>query len=105
MDLSWPHPPRASVNSGTPKETYLGEPYKLRMPTTVDFCNHIRAAGKGAFMYAADVARAYRQLPLDPADWPLTCLETPEGYFVDTSPPFGMRWARLVLSASHTAHS
>ena len=93
MDLSWPQPPLASVNSGTPKEKYLGEPYKLVLPTPADLCDRIREAGRGAFLYAADVARAYRQLPLDPADWPLTCMQTPEGYFVDISPPFGMRWA------------
>ncbi len=93
MDLSWPHPPLQSVNGGTPKETYMGEPFKLELPSPEDLCKHIREVGPGAYLYAADISRAYRQMPLCPRDWPLTCLKAEEGYYCDVSLPFGLRWA------------
>ncbi len=68
MDLSWPHSPLKSVNGGTPRDTYLGRPYKLGLPSPAELCAYIRQAGPGAYLYAADVARAYRQMPLCPKD-------------------------------------
>ena len=53
----------------------------------------ICSAGKGCFLYSADVARAYRQLPLDPGDWPLVCFNFQGAYYTDISLPFGIRWA------------
>jgi len=93
MDLSFPHPPKQSVNAGTPSDIYMGEPMKMRLPSVHDLCRNIKAAGKGSYLFSADVARAFRQLPLDPADWPLTCLKADTGYYVDISLPFGLRWA------------
>jgi hypothetical protein len=93
VDLSWPQPPLHSVNAGTPTETYLGVPTKMKLPSTEDLCQRIRLAGPGCYMYSADVARAYRQIPLDPTGYCLMCVKTKSGYFVDLSLPFGMRWA------------
>jgi hypothetical protein len=58
-----------------------------------DFAELIVKQGRGAYMYSTDVARAFRQLPECPADWPLTGCCTPDGYFIDISLPFGLRWA------------
>ena len=93
LDLSWPHPPLHSVNGGTPKDLYLGQPHKLTLPTPHDLCQLMKQAGRGCYMFATDVARAYRQLPLDPLDWPLTGFQTRQGYYTDISLPFGLRWA------------
>ena len=93
MDLSWPYPPLHSVNASTPMDLYLGQPLKLRLPSPQDLCELIRQAGPGCFLFSADVARAYRQLPLDPSDWCLTCLHTDSRIYVDVSLPFGPRWA------------
>ena len=44
-------------------------------------------------MFCCDIARAYRQLPLDPADWPLVCRKTQGRYCIDISLLFGLCWA------------
>jgi hypothetical protein len=93
MDLSWPKPPGHSVNGGTSKELYLGVPYKLQLPHVDDFVKRIVQQGRGSLMYSTDVARAFRQIPEDPACYPLTCCKTSQGYFIDLSLPFGLRWA------------
>ena len=53
----------------------------------------IRTAGRGSYMFCCDIARAYKQLPLDPADWQLICLKAQGKYFVDVSLSFGLHWA------------
>jgi hypothetical protein len=95
VDLSFPHPPRHSVNSGTPTDVYDGTPYKLTLPTSEKYMQLIRGAGKGCYLYSADISRAFRQMPQDPASWPLTCIKTEQGFFVDVSLPFGLRWAAM----------
>jgi hypothetical protein len=93
MDLSWPPPPGVSVNGFTPKDTYLGIPYKMHLPGAEDFMELIRKAGRGALMFSVDISRAYRHLPADPLSYSLICCKTQEGYFSDISLPFGLRWA------------
>ena len=41
-------------------------------------------------MFSYDIFRAYKQLPLDPADWPLVYLKVSDSYYVDMSLPFGL---------------
>ena len=93
MDLSWPLPPGFSVNGCTPKESFLGVHKKMHLPSASDFCDLIRKAGRGCFLFATDVARAYDQLPLDPTDWPLVCFTFEGRFFVDISLRFDLRWA------------
>ena len=93
MDLSWPLPLLVSVNSGTTRESSLGSYKKMRLPSAQDFCDLIHTAGKGWYLYSADVAQAYRQLPLDPRDWPLVCFTFNGAYYTDISLPFCLHWA------------
>ena len=93
MDRRWPLPPLISVNSGTPRESFLGSYKKLHLPSAQDFCDLIHTAGKGCYLYSADVARAYRQLPLDPGDWPLVCFNFQDDFYTDIlSLSFGLHW-------------
>jgi hypothetical protein len=89
VDLSWPH--HASVNGGTPLETYLNEPYKLHLPTTEDLAVVIAHYGPGCGLWARDLRRAYRQWRIDPLDWPLMGIKVGEHYYVDTAVAFGLR--------------
>ena len=93
MDLSWPLPPLISINSGTPRESFLGSYRRMYLPSAKDLCDFIHIASKGCFMYSADVAWAYRQLPLDPGDWPLVFFSFQEAYYTDISLYVGVRWA------------
>ena len=73
MDLSWHLTPLISINSGTARESFLGSYWKMYLQSAHDLCDLIHKAGWGYFLFSADVARAYRQLPLDPDDWALVC--------------------------------
>ena len=93
------------MNAGTPSDSYLGAPFKLKLPTREDLCQRMREAGKGCYLFSMDVARAYRQLPLDACDYCLTCIKAPSGYYVEISLPFGMRWAAACCQKGHQQRS
>ena len=68
-DLSFPE--SASVNSGIPKDSYLNHEYKLTLPGVDRLTHFIRLRGRHCHIYKKDLARAFRQMPLDPKDVPL----------------------------------
>jgi hypothetical protein len=89
LDLSWPI--HASVNGGTPLEAYMDEPYKLLLPTVDDFAHVLAVFGTGTYMWTLDLSRAYRQIRIDPLDWPLICLSWQDQYYINISVAFGVR--------------
>jgi hypothetical protein len=89
LDLSWPL--HASVNGGTRLDSYLGEPYKLTLPTVDQFAHLMASAGTGAHMWTLDLRRAFRQIRIDPLDWPLTCISWRGAYYTDIAVAFGVR--------------
>ena len=56
----------------------------------------IHCACRGTDLYSADVAKGYRQFPIDPANWPLVCFQFEGRFFTIASLTFGLRW-----TASH----
>jgi hypothetical protein len=88
-DLSFPT--GASVNCHTPKDTYLGEPIKVTLPSMSDVSKLIVRHGRGCHMYVIDLARAYRNLKIDPADIHRLGMEANGKYYADLSVPFGCR--------------
>ena len=68
-DLSFPV--GASVNDCIPKDTYLGLQIKLSYPTVDDLAQCIVALGPNCLIFKRDLARAFRQVPLDPGDYDL----------------------------------
>ena len=89
LDLSFP--PGDSVNGQINKHLLEGAPYKLHLPTPLDLANLITKKGKGALLFKLDLARAYRQLPSDPWDWPLLGISWDDQYYFDRAIPFGVR--------------
>ena len=69
LDLSWPA--GSSVNDGISKDFFLGEPVSLTYPTVDDIADQIVQLGPGCLLFKRDLKRAYRQLPVDPFDYPL----------------------------------
>ena len=67
VDLSWPL--GESVNDSISKDTYLGEEMSLRYTTIEDICNLVMELGPGCLIYKRDLRKAYRQIPIDPADY------------------------------------
>ena len=67
VDLSWPL--GESVNDSISKDIYLGEKMELRYTTIEDVCNLVMELGPGCLIYKRDLRKAYRQIPVDPADY------------------------------------
>ena len=101
LDLSFPL--NESVNSHIPSLSYDGAPYKLRLPTALNLAELIAKEGKGCFMYKLDLARAYRQLPIDPLDWPLLGISWKDEMYIDLCVPFGLRHGAMFCERVTTA--
>ena len=66
MDLSWPigH----SVNDGIDKDVYLGEVSVVTYPSLDNLLDIVIDLGPGCYLFKCDLSRAYRQIPICPAD-------------------------------------
>ena len=69
--LAFSFPIGEPVNALVPRFTYDGVPYKLRLPSALNLAELIAKRCQYCYLYKLDLARAYRQLPSDPLDWPL----------------------------------
>ena len=96
VDLSFP--PGASVNFGILRRECLGAPHSYSLPSVADLARHLIEQGQGAYIWSADVLRAYRQLRSDPLALPLF------GIIVDPSAaglrvqPVSASWVRSLGS-------
>ena len=89
IDLSFPH--GSSVNDGILKNFHQGEDFSYTLPSALDLANQMLDAGRGCFMWKADLERAYRQLRVDPLDYPLLAIKHKGGIYIDICPSFGCR--------------
>ena len=101
VDLSFPV--GSSVNDGIPKDTYLDEPFTLRLPGTDAFVDIIRALGAGCWLFKKDLSRAYRQLRIDLRDYHLLGLLHHNNLYFDIAPPFGLRSAAMMCQRTTSA--
>ena len=86
MDLSWP--PSASVNDAIQGDGYVDGLMTIRLPTVEYMEGRLLECGKGAYLYKTDLARGYRQLRVDPSDWPLLGFTHQGKCYFDVCPPF-----------------
>ena len=93
-DLSFPE--GVSVNSGIPKDSYLTHECKLVLPGVDRLVHFIRLRGRHCHIYKKDLARAFRQIPLDPKDVPLLGFVVDNQLYFHTRFPFGLRSATMV---------
>ena len=80
-----------SVNTSIPRIIFEGSPFKLHLPTPLDLAETIAWKGQFCYLYKVDLSRAYRQLPIDPFDWPLLGIFWDEKFYIDLAIPFGLR--------------
>ena len=66
LDLSMPE--GNSINDGIDKNNCLGYEEKLQLPSIDDLVKRIVQLGKGCKVFKIDLKRAYRQIPVCPAD-------------------------------------
>ena len=95
IDLSWPK--GRSVNDGISKLHYVDGPMTISLPTTDDMERAVVQAGRGSFLYKTDLARGYRQLRVDPLDWPRLSFRVESMCFMDICPPFGLRSSAMAM--------
>ena len=103
VDLSWPK--GYSVNDGIQENNYLGTTIDLRLPTVDFMAERVRHLGPGCYMYKLDLSRGYRQLRLDPLDWPLMSIKHAGSLYMDICPPFGLRTAAMMMQRTNMAVS
>ena len=101
LDLSYPH--NFSVNHGIPKDTYLHEPFSLRLPGTDALQAIIRDKGPGCHLFKKDLSRAYRQLRVDPRDYHYLGFKHNGQLYFDIAPPFGLRSATMMCQRTTSA--
>lgn len=89
VDLSFPH--GEAVNTAIDITSYLGKDITYSLPTISDLITKLQLEGPGAYIWKADLARAYRQLRADPVDAPLLGIKFNHKVFIDLCPPFGCR--------------
>ena len=58
---------------------------------------HLLELGRGAYLYKTDLARGYRQLRVDPSDWPLLGFTYDNRFYFDMCPPLGLRTSSLCM--------
>ena len=93
LDLSWPA--GLCVNDGISKDFFLGEPVSLTYPTVDDIADRIVQLGPGCLLFKRDLRCAYRQLPVDPFDYPLLGYLWWDKLFYDVRLPMGRRSAAM----------
>ena len=103
MDLSWPD--GAAVNDGVDQVDYIDGPATIKLPTAEFMVQRILALGPGAWLYKTDLARGYRQLRVDPLDWPLLGFRHKDQWFMDICPPFGLRSSAMCMQRTTEAIS
>lgn len=89
VDLSFPI--GADVNSAIDITSYMGQNISFKLPTITDLVAKIQLDGGDAFIWKADLCRAYRQLRIDPLDTSLTGIKFQGQFYLDLCPPFGCR--------------
>lgn len=101
IDLSFPldH----SVNSRIPRDQYLGQDFQLSYPMADMLAALIRAEGQGCHLFRLDLARAYRQLPIDPYDYWLLGFHWNSEFYIDTHLPFGLASASMACQRTTNA--
>ena len=88
-NLSFPE--NASVNDGIARNFFQGENTAYSLPTVIDLANDVAQRGKGCLMWKTDLQRAYRQLRVDPLDYPLLAIQHKGATYLDICPSFGCR--------------
>ena len=92
VDLSSPE--GRSVNDGVYEHLC-----SLKYVTVEDALQMVVACGRGALLVKVDVRKAYRNVPIHPADRPLLGMMWEDHLYIDTALPFGLRSAPKIFTA------
>lgn len=88
-DMSFPD--GHAVNDGIAITSIYGRDTTYTLPSIKDLASLIQKAPSTAWLWKADLARAYRQFRVDPIDTPLLGFGVDSKTFIDLCPSFGCR--------------
>ena len=54
------------MNAGVVKDTFYKTPFILKLPTTDNIIDQVKALGRGCKLYKVDISRAFWHIKLDP---------------------------------------
>ena len=86
-----------------PRTLFLGEPISLVYPSVDTMTEMILDKGRGCLLFKTDLRRAYRQLPVDPADYRYLCYCWRDNWYIDTRVCFGLRSASVMCQSTTSA--
>lgn len=89
VDLTFPE--GQGVNDGIDIYDYYGNNISYTLPSLGDLIARLQNLEPGALLWKADLARAYRQLRIDPVEAPLLGIKVEGRYYIDLCPPFGCK--------------
>ena len=75
----------------------------MRLPGIDRLVEFVNAKGRGCHVFKKDLRRAYRQIPIDPQDYPLLGLYIDGSLYFHTALPSGLRSATMICQ--HTTKS
>ena len=101
MDLSFP--PGHSVNAGIHRGYYQSEQFNFTLPLVALLTDRLTQLGPNAWLWSADLARAYRQLRVCPLSVPLLGIPLDNQYFLDISLTFWCRTSALACACTTRA--
>ena len=84
-----------SVNDGIAKDSYLNEPFRLRLPGIDRLVEFVNKEGRGCHVFKKDLSCAYRQIPVDPGDYHFLGFQVDGYFYFHSAFPFGLRSATL----------
>ena len=93
MDHSFPL--NHSVTDGIPSNSYLREPFHLRLSGVDSLVTFIQWFGQGCMLFKTDLSCAYCQLPIDPRDYDFLGYEFDNLLFFNTAFAFSLSPASL----------
>lgn len=89
VDMSFPE--GSAVNDGINISSIYGSDTTYTLPSINNLTTKLQTIGKPAWMWKADLSRAYRQLRIDPIETPLLGLSINSQVYLDLCPSFGCR--------------
>lgn len=98
VDMSYPG--GEAVNDGITITSIYGRDTTYTLPSIQDLAALIQRAPSTAWLWKADLARAYRQLRVDPIDTPLLGFGVDSDIYLDLCPSFGCRSSFVPESVS-----
>ena len=93
----------SGVNEGIDKDTYLGELFKLVLPSVDRIVDRINLYGRGCLLFKRDLKRAYRQFPVDPGDYNKLGFTWKQSIYIDKRLAMGLRSASACCQRSTMA--